>query len=134
MVWKIFFSSEPPEKLWRTRRKWRKLTNSKRFAFQANSININEFKCWPFMQTIKLYLYDQKYSSKRKLKIIMLLIQSLGLVLLLLEILAIILLVIIWKSMQIEQFTELLTEHWYNEVMSNGKFYIKAYSTLKLTF
>ena len=86
------------------------------------------------MQTIKLYLYNQKYSSKRKFKIIKSLIQSLGLVLLLLEILAFILLVIIWKSMQIEQFSELLTEHWYNEVMSNGKFYIKAYSTLKLTF
>ena len=134
MVWKKLFCSEFPEKWWRIRRTWRKQTNAKRFAFQVNSINITEVKCWPFMQTKKLYLYNQKYSSKRKFKIIKSLIQSLGLVLLLLEILAFILLVIIWKSMQIEQFSELLTEHWYNEVMSNGKFYIKAYSTLKLTF
>ena len=133
MVWKIFFCSKFPEKWWRIRRRWRKPKKAKRFAFQANSININEFKCWPFMQTIKLYLYNQKYSCKRKFKIMKSLIQGLGLALLLLEILAFILLVI-WKSMQIEQFSELLTEHWYNEVMSNGKFYIKAYSTLKSTF
>ena len=63
------------------------------------------------MQTIKLYLYNQKYSSKRKFKIIKSLIQSLGLVLLLLGILVFILLAIISKSMQIEQFSELLTEH-----------------------
>ena len=64
------------------------------------------------MQTIKLYLYNQKYSSKQKFKIIKSLIQSLGLVLLLLEILAFTLLAIIWKSMQLEQFIELLTEQW----------------------
>ena len=43
------------------------------------------------MQAIKLYLFNEKYSSKRKLKIITPLIQSLGLVLLLLEKLAFIL-------------------------------------------
>ena len=43
------------------------------------------------MQAIKLYLFNEKYSSKQKLKIIKPLIQSLGLVLLLLEILAFIL-------------------------------------------
>ena len=43
------------------------------------------------MQAIKLYLFNEKYSSKRKLKIIKPLIQSLGLVLLLLEKLAFIL-------------------------------------------
>ena len=64
------------------------------------------------MQTKKLYLYNELYSSKRKFKIIKSLIQSLGLVLLLLEILAFILLVIIWKLKQIEQFSEFLTEHW----------------------
>ena len=112
MVCKIFLSSEFCEKWWRIRRKWRKPANGNRFAFQANSININEFKCWPFMQTMILYLYNEKYSSKWKFKIIKSLIQSLGLVLLLLEALAFTLLAIIWKSMQIQQFSELLTEHW----------------------
>ena len=72
-----------------------KTDKCKAFVFQENSVNINEFKCWPFLQTIKLYLSNQKYSSKQKFKIIKSLIQSLGLVLLLLEILAFILLVII---------------------------------------
>ena len=47
------------------------------------------------MQIIKLYIYKEKYSGKRKFKIIKLLIQTFGLALLLLEILAFILLTII---------------------------------------
>ena len=95
MVCKIFLCSEFPEKGWRIRRRWRKPANAKRFAFQENSLNINEFIYRPFMQTIKLYLFNEKYLSKRKFKIIKSLIQSLGLVLLLLKISAFILLAII---------------------------------------
>ena len=54
---------------------------------------------------------QSKIFKQTKVQNIKSLIQSLGLVLLLLEILAFILFVIIWKSMQIEQFSELLTEH-----------------------
>ena len=134
MVCKIFLSSEFCEKWWRIRRKWRKPANGNRFAFQANSININEFKCWPFMQTMILYLYNKKYSSKWKFKIIKSLIQSLGLVLLLLETLAFMLLAIIWKSMQIEQFSELLTEHWQYLLKSGVMVSFTSKRTPKLNF
>ena len=59
--------SEFPKKGWRTRRRWRKPANGKPFTFQSNSININEFKCRPFMQCAKV-LFNTKFKNNTKLK------------------------------------------------------------------
>ena len=58
---------------------------------------------------------------------------SLGLVLLLLEILSFILLAIIWKPMQIEQFSvKYRALIIFTKVMSNDKFYIKGYTEIDI--
>lgn len=45
------------------------------FDAAANEKQVNEFKYWPFIQTIKLNLFNEEYSSKQTMKIIKLLIQ-----------------------------------------------------------
>ena len=45
------------------------------FDAAANEKQVNEFKYWSFIQTIKLNLCNEEHSSKQKLKIKKLLIQ-----------------------------------------------------------